>query len=175
VGIRSASEDGECRIDARQHDHGKRDPAMTARHRRHDDGRFNGVFAVVTAAVVFAAVVSAAVVYFLGSSVAYRTDAPRAAVPPEPVSQQGTLVAVTPDYVTARSANGFARTYLINGETTAITGTGNRIGSASTAFAVNDEVSIFAVVQDGTAVATTVAGREVSELNGPPMDSVAIP
>lgn len=150
---------------------------MGSKHRRRhpDDTRLNRVFTAVTAAVLFAAVASAAVVYFVGSSVPYRGDAPQAAVPPQPVSQQGTLVAVTVDSATARSANGFARTYLINGDTTSITDTGSRIGSASAAFAVNDEVSIFAVVQDGTAIATTVAGREVSNLNGPPMDSVELP
>lgn len=150
---------------------------MASKHRRPDadDSRFARVFTAITAAVLFSAVVSAAIVYFVGSSAPYRGDAAQAAAPPHPVSQQGTLVAVTPESVTARSADGFARTYLINGDTTAITGSGSRIGSASTAFAVNDEVSIFAVVQDGTAVATTVAGREAASLNGPPMDSVVIP
>jgi hypothetical protein len=38
---------------------------------------------------------------------------------------------------------------------------------------INDEVSILAVVRDGKAIATTVAGRSVSELGGPPMDDVA--
>jgi hypothetical protein len=148
---------------------------MGSKHRRPDldDGRFNRIFAAVTATVMFAAVASAAVVFFVGASVPYRQDAPEPA--PQSVSQQGTLVAVSADWVTARSPNGFARTYLINADTAAITDRGNRIGSASSAFAVNDEVSIFAVVRDGTAIATTVADRDVSGLNGPPMDFVAYP
>jgi hypothetical protein len=148
---------------------------MGSKHRRQvrDDGWFNRVFAAVAAAVAFAAVVSAAVVYFVGSSIPHGQETPGAVSAPQPVSQQGTLVAVSADSVTARSSNGFARTYLVNADTTAITDGGSRTGSASSAFAVNDEVSIFAVIQDGTAIATTVAGREVSDLSGPPMDFVA--
>jgi hypothetical protein len=148
---------------------------MGSKHQRRDrdDSRFNRVFAAMAVAVVFAAIVSAAVVYFVGSSSPYGQGTPDAVPAPQPVSQQGTLVAVSPDSVTARSANGFARTYQINAETTAITDHGSWIGSAGSAFGVNDEVSIFAVVRDGTAIATTVAGRAVSDLGGPPMDSVA--
>jgi hypothetical protein len=126
--------------------------------------------------VVFAAVVSAAVAYFIGSSIPYGQGTPDAAPAPQPVSQQGTLVAVSPDSLTARSSDGFARTYQINAETTAITAQGSRIGSAGSAFGVNDEVSILAVIRDGRAIATTVAGRAVTDLSGPPMDSVtAVP
>jgi hypothetical protein len=137
------------------------------------DRQFTRVFVVVTVAVVFAAVVSAAVVYFLGSSVPRSQRAPDAATASLPVSQQGTLVAVTSDSLTARSSDGFARTYQINAQTTAITDGGTRTGSAGSAFVVNDEVSILAVIRDGKAIATTVAGRAVSDLNGPPMDDVA--
>jgi hypothetical protein len=147
---------------------------MGSRHRMpdRDDERFRRVFGAITAAVVFTALISAAVVYFVGSSVPYRITPPAAAPAPQPVSQQGTLVAVSPDSVTARSANGFARTYQLTADTTAITEHGSRIGSAGSAFGVNDQVSIFAVVRDGTAIATTVAGLDVSDLGGPPMDSV---
>jgi hypothetical protein len=147
---------------------------MGSKHRmpNRDDERFQHVFGALTAAVVFAAVVSAAVVFFVGSSVSHRSGPPAAAPAPQPVSQQGTVVAVSADSVTARSANGFARTYQLNSETTAITDHGNRIGSAGSAFDVNDQVSIVAVVRDGKAIATTVAGLAVSDLNGPPMDSV---
>jgi hypothetical protein len=153
---------------------------MGSKHRRRDrdgrqfpDGQFKRVFAAVTAVVVFAAVVSAAVVFFVGSSVPNSQGTPDPVQAPQPVSQQGTLVAVSPDSLTARSSDGFARTYQINAETTAITDRGSRIGSAGSAFVVNDEVSILAVIRDGKAIATTVAGRAVSDLSGPPMDSVA--
>ena len=136
-----------------------------------DDRRFTWVFVTVSAAVVFAAVVSVALVFFTGSASPDR-DTPGAA-PPQPVSQEGTVVAVSPDSMTARSSNGFARTYRINSETTAITDRGSRVGGADSAFTVNDQVSILAVVQDGTAIATTVAGRDATELAGPPMDGPA--
>jgi hypothetical protein len=138
------------------------------RRRERDDRRFKRVFVTVSATVVFAAIVSVALVFLFGSSRPNR-DTPEAA-PPQPVSQEGTIVAVTPDSMTARSSNGFARTYEINAETTAITSRGSHVGGAASAFAVNDQVSIFAVVRDGTAVATTVAGRDVTDLTGPPMD-----
>src|SRR5882757_10591736 len=142
---------------------------MGSKHLRQEpqDRQFKRVFVVVTVAVVFAAVVSAAIVYFLGSSVPYGQGTPDAAPAPQPVSQQGTLVAVSPDSLTARSSDGFARTYQINAETTALTAEGSRIGSAGSAFGVSDEVAILAVIRDGKAVATTVAGRAVADLRGP--------
>jgi len=148
---------------------------MGSKHLRQEpqDRQFKRVFVVVTVAVVFAAVTSAAVVYFLGSSVPRGQGAPDAVSAPQPVSQQGTLVAVTPDSLTARSSDGVARTYLINAETTAITDGGSRVGSAGSSFVVNDEVSILAVIRDGKAIATTVADRAVTDLSGPPMDDVA--
>ena len=149
---------------------------MGSKHLRQEpqDRQFKRVFVAVTVAVVFAAVVSAAILYFLGSSVPYGQGTPDAEPAPQPVSQQGTLVAVTPDSLTARSSDGFARTYLINAQTTAITDAGSRVGSAGSSFVVNDEVSILAVIRDGKAIATTVAGRAVSDLSGPPMDDVAV-
>lgn len=141
--------------------------------REPQDRQFERVFVVVTVAVVFAAVTSAAVAYFLGSSVPRGQGAPDAVSALQPVSQQGTLVAVTPDSLTARSSDGVARTYLINAETTAITDSGSRVGSAGSSFVVNDEVSILAVIRDGKAIATTVADRAVTDLSGPPMDDVA--
>lgn len=138
------------------------------RRRERDDRRFKRVFVTVSATVVFTAIASVALVFLFGSSRPDR-DTPQAATP-QPVSQEGTIVAVSPDSMTARSSNGFARTYEINSETTAITDRGSRVGGVGSAFTVNDQVSIFAVVRDGTAVATTVAGRDVTDLTGPPMD-----
>ena len=83
-------------------------------------------------------------------------------------------MAVSPTSVTAQSIDGFARTYVINSETNAITASGSLIGGTGASFAVNDEVSIVGIVRDGTAVATAVADKQVSNLNGPPMDAVGI-
>lgn len=146
---------------------------MSSRHRVQEQG-LNGAnftIAAISAAIVFAAVVSAAVVYFIGSSVSYAGQAPVPdAVPPQSISQEGTLVAVSDNSVTARGADGWDRTYVVNADTAAITGAGSQVGSAGSTFAVNDEVSIVGVMLDGTPVATAVAARSVSSLSGPPMD-----
>jgi hypothetical protein len=89
---------------------------------------------------------------------------------PKPVAQEGRVVAVSADSLTAQSADGSARTYVVTPQTASVTAQGGGVGTA--AFAINDEVSIVGVLRDGTAVATTVADRDVSNLNGPPMDSV---
>ena len=147
---------------------------MGSRHRAQQPrlSGANHTIAAISAAVVFAAVVSAAVVYFIGSTVSYagQTSEPTAPAPPQTISQEGTLVAVSADSVTARGADGLDRTFVINADTAAITGTRSQVGGAGSTFAVNDEVSIVGVVLDGTAVATAVADRSVSNLNGPPMD-----
>jgi hypothetical protein len=148
---------------------------MGSKHLRQEpqDRQFKRVFVVMSVTVVFVAVAAAAVAYFVGSPVPRGQAAPDAVSAPQPVSQQGTLVAVTPDSLTARCSDGVARTYLINADTTAITDGGSRVGSAGSSFVVNDEVSILAVIRDGKAIATTVADRAVTDLSGPPMDDVA--
>jgi hypothetical protein len=145
---------------------------MGSRHRAAERGPHGANFtiAAISAAVVFAAVVSAAVVYFIGSTVSYAGEAADPVAPPQSISQEGTLVAVSADSVTARGADGLDRTYALNADTAAITGAGSQVGSAGSTFAVNDEVSIVGVMLDGTPVATAVADRSVSNLNGPPMD-----
>ena len=87
------------------------------------------------------------------------------------VREQGRLVAVTPTSVTALGADGVARTYVVDSNTNAITVAGSQVGNTAGTFAVNDEVAIVGEVRDGTAVATAVAHRDVSALNGPPMDA----
>lgn len=89
---------------------------------------------------------------------------------PKPVAQEGTVVAVSAGSLTARSADGSARTYLVTPQTTSITAQGGGAGTAP--FGVNDQVTIVGELRDGTAVATAVADRAVSNLEGPPMESV---
>lgn len=122
-------------------------------------------------AVAFAAIVAALAVHVIGGSPTAARQVTQPSAAEQPVSQQGRLLAVSPTSVTAQSADGFARTYLINAQTNAITEQGSVIGGAGTTFAVNDEVSIVGVVSNGTAIATAVAGQRVSNLNGPPMDA----
>ncbi|MCQ4362346.1 hypothetical protein KQR54_14595 [Mycobacterium gordonae] len=91
--------------------------------------------------------------------------------PPPPadqhISQQGTLIAVSEESVTARSQDGIIRTYLVTPQTAVITRTGSQ-------FAVNDEVDIIGTIRNGTALATAVAHRELGNGDGPPMDYVAV-
>ncbi|OPX13413.1 hypothetical protein B1790_00080 [Mycobacterium sp. AT1] len=128
---------------------------------------------VASLAVAFVAIVAALAVHVIdGSTPAQQGARVTAAAPQQPVSQEGRLVAVTETSVTAESTDGFARTYAITPETNAITAAGSAIGGAATSFSVDDEVSIVGVLRDGKAVATAVAHKQVSNLNGPPMDGV---
>jgi len=94
----------------------------------------------------------------------------RRAAQSQSVSQDGRIVALSDTSVTAVSADGLSRTYLVTPETTAVTPQGGQAGAANVSFTVNDEVSIVGEFRNGTPVATAVAAREVSTLNGPPMD-----
>lgn len=149
---------------------------MASRHRKQDPrwSRTNSLVLVASFVVVFAAVTAALLVHVIDGGPAAARDGARpvAVAAQQPISQVGTLVSVTPTSVTAKSVDGFARTYVITPETNAITAAGSLIGGAATSFAVDDEVSIVGVVQDGKAVATAVAHQRVSNLNGPPMDGV---
>jgi hypothetical protein len=149
---------------------------VASRHLKHSRGwsRANYFFAIASFAVAFAAITAAVAVHVIdGSPTAAREDTHTAPVDPQqPFSQEGRLVAVTPTSMTAETVDGFARTYVINSETNAITAGGSMIGGAATSFAVDDEVSIIGFVQGGTPVATAVADKQVSNLNGPPMDGV---
>jgi hypothetical protein len=134
------------------------------------------IFLTISFAVVFASV-TAAILARTADPVPTAAPAQQvqnAAVPhvEQSISQEGRLIDVTPTSVTAQGVDGVARTYLVNADTNAITVAGSRVGDTAGAFTVNDEVAIVGVVRDGTAVATAVAHREVTALNGPPMDAV---
>ncbi|MDT5178131.1 MAG: hypothetical protein QOJ95_2329 [Mycobacterium sp.] len=148
---------------------------MASRHLKQNRGKSCATHFVVAASFViaFAAITAAIAVHVIdGSPSPARASAHVVSDVQQSVSQEGKLVAVSPTSVTAQSVDGFARTYVINSETNAITKHGSLIGGAGTTFEVNDEVSIVGVVRDGTAVATAVADKQVSDLNGPPMDGV---
>jgi hypothetical protein len=135
------------------------------------------VIGAISASVAGAGVVAAAAVQLLAPT---ETPAPPVASTPSvtadapALNHEGRLIAVSPDSVTARSADGVTQTYRITPDTTALTEQGNHTVSPATTFNVDDEVAIVAVVQNGTPVATTVADRRVSGLNGPPMDAVTV-
>jgi hypothetical protein len=90
-----------------------------------------------------------------------------------PVRQEGTLIAVSADSVTARSANGFTQTYLVTPNTTVITIGGTQTETATSHFTINDRVDIVGTIRNGTALATSVADRDIADGNGPPMDYLA--
>ena len=84
---------------------------------------------------------------------------------PQPVSQEGVLIAVSADSVTARSANGYTQTYRITPDTTVVTARGRQPVSATSHFRVNEEVAIVGTAtRGGTALATTVAERRAWEM-----------
>lgn len=147
---------------------------MASKHLLRDE-KFSRRHLVAIAALAVLAVtaLSAAMMAHLvtGNAVAVQSPAAAPAVQ-QPISQEGRLVAVSPTSVTAESIDGYARTYLIDSQTNAITTRGSSIGGAANAFAVNDEVAIVGVVRDGRAVATAVAAKQVSNLDGPPMDGL---
>lgn len=90
----------------------------------------------------------------------------------QPVRQEGTVVAVTGNSVTARSANGYTQTYLVTPDTTLIAHGNSQNTTATSVFTVNDKVDIIGTIQGGTALATAVADRDVARGGGAPMDHI---
>ncbi|MFP1155273.1 hypothetical protein [Mycobacterium sherrisii] len=107
------------------------------------------------------------------------SDRATAAAPSEsatnPVSQEGVLIAVTPDSVTARSVGGFTRTYFFTPDTTVITQDGSQHVTATSPFTINEDVDIVGTVRGGKAFATSLASRNLGHGDGPPMDGIAAP
>src|SRR3954465_8703951 len=98
---------------------------MSGKHRA-KVSRSNLVIGSIAASVGVSSVLAAAIVELVSP------DAPTAATPaPPPVakqqslSQQGRLIAVTPDSLTTQSADGMVQTFAVTPSTTAITGDGH--------------------------------------------------
>lgn len=91
----------------------------------------------------------------------------------QPVRQQGTVIAVSGDSVTARSPNGYTQTYRVTPDTTVISRDGGQPRAGASHFTVNEQVDIVGTIQGGTALATAVADRGTSNGDGPPMDHIA--
>lgn len=149
----------------------KRPPLMgpTARRRLSGSGVLCGV---LSASMLCAASLTALFEYAVGPDKPTVQAIPVEAPPraPQGVNQEGTLIAVSADSVTARSADGYTQTYVVTPNTTVITHRGSQPASATTHFTVNDHVRIVGTIQGGTALATAVADREASRGDGPPMD-----
>ncbi len=92
--------------------------------------------------------------------------------PARVITQEGTLVAVSADSLTARSADGHTQLYRLTPTTNVITVDGSQPFSAVSLLNVNDEVDIVGTFQSGTALATAVADRSLGHGGGPPMDDI---
>ncbi|MDT5174961.1 MAG: hypothetical protein QOG37_2212 [Mycobacterium sp.] len=147
---------------------------MSSRHRliaQSGNKDVRGYFsASVLAVAVFAAIVAGSLVDTASPQrVTYAAPPPQAT---KPVSQEGTLVAVSAGSLTARSANGYTQTYVVTSDTLAITNGGSQPIGAAPRFAVNDEVNIVGTMQNGTALVTAVAHRDQGHGDARPMDYV---
>ncbi|MBI3227967.1 MAG: hypothetical protein HYZ39_23230 [Mycolicibacterium cosmeticum] len=132
--------------------------------------RSTAIVLALSFVVAFAAV-AAAVIMRVADSAATATPppAPDGGIS-QPISQEGRLIAVSPNSVTAQGPDGVARTYVVDAQTNGITPAGSQMGGTANAFAVNDEVAILGVTRGDTNVATVVAHRDATGPNGPPMD-----
>jgi hypothetical protein len=145
---------------------------MSSGHGKHarKTPRATAIALTVSFVVAFAAV-AAAVLMHIADSAATQASAPAPTVGAgQPIMQEGRLVSVTPNSLTAVGADGVARTYVIDAQTNGITMSGSHIGTAASAFAVNDEVSILGVTRGGANIATVVAHRQATGGNAAPMD-----
>ena len=145
---------------------------MGGRHRA-KSSRSNLVVGSIAASVGVSSVLAAAIVELVASepSTVATPTAPAAVQPQQPLSQQGRVIAVTPDSLTTQSADGSINTYAITPSTTAITETGQSQNVSPVAsFTVNDEVMVVGTREGGTAVATAVADKSAVGPQGRPMD-----
>lgn len=124
----------------------------------------------ISFAVAFAAVVAALVMQLAEPGVTSPRPEPASVAVSQPVTQEGRVIAISPDSLTAQGSDGVVRTYRVDDQTHGITAAGSRMGGTAQNFALNDQVSIIGVTRGGDNVATTVVHRDVANLNGPPMD-----
>jgi hypothetical protein len=137
---------------------------MSGRHRARPTKK-NVIAASILASVGISSVVSAAVVAWMPSD--ETDDAVSPAAPTQPLSQQGRLIAVSADSITTQGVDGSVQTFVVTPQTTTV---GSRTVSQATPFAVNDEVEVVGTRQDGALVATAIAARSATDLQGRPMD-----
>ena len=127
---------------------------MSGKHRI-KTSRSNLIVGSIAASVGVSSVLAAAIVELVAPEPS--TAATRPA--PQPVTQQGTVIAVTPDSFTAQSADGITQTYAITPNTNAVT-----------SLAVNDEVTVVATRNGADVVANAVAEQSAVGPQGRPMD-----
>jgi hypothetical protein len=142
---------------------------MSGRHRARAS-KSNVVIGSIAASVGVSSVLAAAIVELVAPepSTAATQSAPQTAE--QPLTQQGKLIAVTADSLTAQSPNGLTQTYRITPSTTAITDSGSQTPTAAAAFTVNDEVTIVGTRRGDAVVATAVAEQSAMGPAGRPME-----
>jgi hypothetical protein len=136
---------------------------MSGRHRARTT-KSHLIATSILASVGISSVVSVAVVEWMPT-----TD--NAANPPamtQSLQQQGRLIAVTADSITTQGADGSVQTFVVTPQTTTVGGLQNSAGASS--FAVNDEVEVVGTRQGDAVVATAIAAKSATGLQGRPMD-----
>jgi hypothetical protein len=130
---------------------------------------------VISASVLCTAIMTGLVFNLIGHDEHKKPTVVAQAPPPVsgPVRQEGTLIAVSADSVTARSANGYTQTYLLTPNTTVISHGRGQPVTATSRFAINEQVDIIGTVEGGRALATAVAYSDMPNGTGSPMDHVA--
>ncbi len=141
---------------------------MSGRHRA-QTSRSNLLIGSIAASVGVSSVLAAAIVELV------EPQSPTAGAPTPPqtvqqqVSQQGRVIAVTPDSLTTQGADGLIQTFAVTPQTTAIRSEGQSASPAAS-FAVNDNVTVVGTRQGGAVVATAVADTSAIGPQGRPMD-----
>ena len=142
---------------------------MSGRHRL-PKPTSNLLIGSIAASVGVSSVLAAAIVELVSAEPSAVTPRPaHQAAQEQSLTQEGRLIAVTPNSLTAQSVDGMIRTYTITPETTAITVEGGT-QSAAAAFAVDDEVTVVGTRQGAAVVATAVADKSSVGPQGRPMD-----
>jgi hypothetical protein len=143
---------------------------MGARHRARTS-RSNLVIGSIAASVGVSSVLAAAIVELVSpdAPVAATSPAPQVSAPAQPLTQQGRVVAVTPESLTTQGPDGTLQTFAVTPSTTAITGRGPS-STPVASFTVNDEVTVVGTRQGSSMVATAVANTSAAGGEGRPMD-----
>lgn len=138
---------------------------MSGRHRARTHTS-HLIIGSLSAAVGISSVLSAAIVELVMPE---QPAAAPQAVQQEPLTQQGRLIAVSPDSITTRGDDGSIQTFAITPNTAAI-GLNRQTGTAGMSFALNDAVTVVGTRQGDTVVATAVADQAAVGPQGAPMD-----
>ncbi|OBH53536.1 hypothetical protein [Mycobacterium sp. E2479] len=148
----------------------ERRPTSTHRGRRRGLSGAGAVCDIVSASLLCAACVTALMLN-LGQpekrAVAADLEPPATL---QPVSQEGTVVAVSANSVTMRSADGHIQTYRFTPETTVVPHGARQPITTAPHFAVNDNVVVVGTIEGATALATAVAYRGAGHGEALPMD-----